>query len=254
MPSPSGAGSLSGKVALITGGANGIGLASARRLAGEGAAVHLLDLDSAGLQAALEELGPACAASVADVTDEDAVAAAVGEVEGPLDVVMCNAGIPGLVAPVQDYPLEAFARVLAVHVTGAFLVVKHAVPRMADGGSIVVNSSVVGLKGAPRSTAYSTAKHALVGLARSLALELAPRAIRVNTIHPGPTDTALQHAIEKAVTGAEAEEAARAFEQMIPLRRHADPAEIAELVLFLAGDGSRFVTGAALAVDGGMSA
>jgi NAD(P)-dependent dehydrogenase (short-subunit alcohol dehydrogenase family) len=132
-------------------------------------------------------------------------------------------------------------------------VLKHALPVMNDGGSIIITSSVVGLTGAAGVSGYVTAKHAQVGLMRTAAKEAAPRHIRVNTIHPGPTDTPFQHAIETAATGASEEQAAKIFEQMIPLRRHASPQEVARSVLYLACDDSSFVTGATLAVDGGMS-
>lgn len=250
-------GSLEGKVAFITGGASGIGLATARLFVAEGAKVHLVDLDEAGLARAVTELGPASSSSCADVTDEAAVAAAVGRAVagfGTLDVVFANAGIPGVVTPVANYPAEEFRRVLEVHVVGSFLVLKHTIPSMHDGGSVILCSSTVGLRGAPNSSAYVSAKHALVGLARSAAKELAPRAIRVNTVHPGPTDTKFQHGIEIAATGLDEAAAAAAFDDLIPLHRHAMPEEIAGAVLFLAGDSSRFVTGAALAADGGMSA
>ena len=146
-----------------------------------------------------------------------------------------------------------FARVLAVHVVGAFNVLKHSLPAMNDGGSVVITSSVVGLTGAAGAAGYVTAKHAQVGLMRCLAKELAPRRIRVNTIHPGPTDTAFQHAIEMTATGAPKERAAGIFEQMIPLGRHGTAEEVASSVLYLASDQSSFTTGAMLMVDGGMS-
>jgi NAD(P)-dependent dehydrogenase (short-subunit alcohol dehydrogenase family) len=145
-----------------------------------------------------------------------------------------------------------FRRVLDVHVLGAFLVLKHGLPRLSDGGSVIITSSVVGLTGAPGSCAYVTAKHAQVGLMRTAAREVAGRGIRVNTIHPGPTDTPFQQAIEVAATGAPAQEAARAFDAMIPLGRHASPDEIARSVLYLASGDSSFMTGSTLAVDGGM--
>jgi NAD(P)-dependent dehydrogenase (short-subunit alcohol dehydrogenase family) len=173
---------------------------------------------------------------------------------GRLDIVFSNAGISGSMGTsIQDYPEDVFARVLAVHVMGAFHVLKHTLPVVNDGGSVIITSSVVGLTGAAGASGYVTAKHAQVGLMRTAAREAAPRGIRVNTIHPGPTDTPFQEAIETAATGAPKEEAARIFEQMIPLRRHAKPQEIARSVLYLACDDSRFVTGATLAVDGGMS-
>jgi NAD(P)-dependent dehydrogenase (short-subunit alcohol dehydrogenase family) len=118
---------------------------------------------------------------------------------------------------------------------------------------VIITSSVVGLTADPGIAAYATAKHAQVGLMRTVAKEVAPRGIRVNTVHPGPVDNAFQRAVEAAVTGVRADEAARFFDANIPLGRHATPDEIARVILFLATDDSSFVTGAALAVDGGMS-
>jgi NAD(P)-dependent dehydrogenase (short-subunit alcohol dehydrogenase family) len=249
-------GRLSGKVALITGGESGIGLATARLFVTEGAAVALLGLDPAALAAATAELGGEVTAAVADVRDSAAVRAAVGQAVtrfGGLDVVFANAGIFGVVATVPDYPETTFADVIGVHVLGAFHTLKHTIPVLRDGGSVIVNSSVVGLTADPGIAAYATAKHAQVGLMRVAAKECAPRRIRVNTIHPGPTDTAFQRAIETAATGQDEAAAAGVFDGMIPLRRHAQPAEIAQTVLFLASDESAFITGATIAVDGGMS-
>jgi NAD(P)-dependent dehydrogenase (short-subunit alcohol dehydrogenase family) len=249
-------GRLSGKVALITGGESGIGLATARLFVAEGAAVALIGLDSGLLRAAAAELGSCCAAAVADVRDSAAVRGAVEQAVarfGALDVVFANAGIFGVVATVPDYPEAIFADVLGVHVLGAFHTLKHTLPVLRDGGSVVINSSVVGLTADAGIAAYATAKHAQVGLMRVTAKECAARRIRVNTIHPGPTDTAFQRAIETAATGQDEAAAARIFDGMIPLRRHAEPAEIARTVLFLASDDSAFITGATIAVDGGMS-
>ena len=248
---------LSDRVALITGGESGIGLETARLFVAEGARVHLAGIDEPRLRAAGEELGASAATSVADVTDGEQVRAAVEAAVarfGRLDVVFSNAGISGAIGvPVTEYPDDVFARTLAVHVLGAFHVLKYALPVMNDGGSVIITSSVVGLTGAAGASGYVTAKHAQVGLMRTVAKEVAARRIRVNTIHPGPTDTAFQQAIEVAATGAPAEKAAEIFDQMIPLRRHATPAEIARSVLYLASDDSSFTTGATLAVDGGMS-
>jgi NAD(P)-dependent dehydrogenase (short-subunit alcohol dehydrogenase family) len=247
-------GRLDGKVALITGGESGIGLATARLFAAEGAALHLVGIDADALESAASELG--ALASVADVTSEDAVAAALeegAERYGRYDVLFSNAGISGAIAPLTEFPSDGFARVLAVHVLGAFHVLKHGIPHVRDGGSIVITSSVVGLIGAPEIAAYATAKHAQVGLMRVAAKELAGRRIRVNTLHPGPTSTAFQDDIEMRATGRPREEAEEAFNRMIPLGRHATPEEIADAVLFLASDESVMITSHTLSVDGGMS-
>lgn len=249
-------GRLDGKVAFITGGESGIGLATARLFVAEGARVHIAGLVSDRLEAAGAELGAGAASwSVTDVTQEDQVAAALEQAVtrfGRLDVLFSNAGIAGDRSPVSEYPTDVFRRVLDVHVLGAFLVLKHGLPRLSDGGSVIITSSVVGLTAAPGSCAYATAKHAQVGLMRTAAREMAGRGIRVNTIHPGPTDTPFQQAIEVAATGAPPDEAARVFDAMIPLGRHASPGEIARSVLYLASGDSSFMTGSTLAVDGGM--
>jgi len=141
-----------------------------------------------------------------------------------------------------------------VHVRGAFLAAKYAVPQMNDGGSIIITSSIVGTQGAPGVYAYVTAKHAQVGLMRSLAKELAPRHIRVNTLHPGPIDNSFQAAVEANLSQAMGRDATDYLNQIIPLGRHARPEEIARTALFLASDDSSFTTGATMMVDGGMSA
>jgi NAD(P)-dependent dehydrogenase (short-subunit alcohol dehydrogenase family) len=249
-------GRLDGQVAFITGGESGIGLATARLFVAEGARVHLAGLVQDLLEAAQADLGADVVSwSVTDVTQEDQVTAALEQAAGRfgrLDVLFSNAGIAGVHGPVSEYPTDVFRRVLDVHVLGAFLVLKHGLPRLSDGGSVIITSSVVGLTAAPGNTAYSTAKHAQVGLMRTVAREVAGRGIRVNTIHPGPTDTPFQQAVEVAATGAPPDEAARAFDAMIPLGRHASPEEIARSVLYLASGDSSFMTGSTLAVDGGM--
>lgn len=251
-------GRLDHKTAFITGAAGSIGAATARRFVAEGARVGLSDLDVAALDALAAELGgPDHALALpADVTDSAAVRDAVAQTAerfGGLDVAFANAGIFGAVAPIADYPEDVFARVLAVNVVGPFLVAKHALAAMRDGGSMIINSSVVGLTADPGIAAYATSKHALVGLMRTAAKEMAPRGIRVNTLHPGPVDNVFQHRIETTATGHAEAEAARAFEAMIPLARHAAPEEVAAAVLFLASDESAFLTGAAVPLDGGMS-
>ena len=249
-------GRLAGRAAIITGGEGSIGMATARAFIAEGASVFLAGLSEPGLKEGAAELGDKAAWKVTDVTDSAAVKAAVDQaVErfGRLDIVVANAGIAGATGPIADYPEDAFDRTIAVHVRGAFLLCKHSVPYLAGGASIIITSSVVGLTAAPHIAGYSTAKHAQVGLMRTLAAELAPRAIRVNTIHPGPVDNDFQRRVEAAATGAERAAAQQIFDQMIPLRRHAAPDEIARAMVFLASDDSSFMTGATLAVDGGMS-
>ncbi len=249
-------GRLQGKAAIITGGEGSIGMATARAFVAEGARVSLVGLVADDLRAGAASLGDAASWAVADVTDSVQVKAAVAgaaEAFGRLDVVVSNAGISGVIAPVADYPEEVFDQVLAVHVRGSFLVCKHSLPYLEPGASIVITSSVVGLTSEAGICAYATAKHALVGLMRTLAKEAAPRGIRVNTIHPGPVDNEFQHRIEIAATGADRGHAASIFEKLIPLARHAAPDEVARAMLFLASEESSFITGATLAVDGGMS-
>jgi NAD(P)-dependent dehydrogenase (short-subunit alcohol dehydrogenase family) len=249
-------GRLTGKVAIITGGEGSIGMATARAFAAEGASVFLAGISAPDLEAGAAGLGAQAAWQVTDVTDSAQVKAAVDAAVdrfGHLDVVIANAGIKGATGPIADYPEDAFDQTLAVHVRGAFLLAKHAVPYLSRGASVIFTSSVVGLTAAPHIAGYSTAKHAQVGLMRTIAAELAPRGIRVNTIHPGPVNNEFQHIVEEAATGADRETAASIFDGMIPLGRHADPEEIARTMLFLASDDSSFMTGATLAVDGGMS-
>jgi NAD(P)-dependent dehydrogenase (short-subunit alcohol dehydrogenase family) len=247
---------LAGKVALITGGAGSIGLATARAFVAEGARVVLVDLDEAELKRAAQPDPDTMAWAVGDVTSSEQVKSAVDlavERFGQLDIAFANAGLFGVVAPVTEYPVDVFERVMAVNVLGSFLVAQHALSVMRDGGSLIINSSVVGVTSDRGITAYATSKHALVGLMRTAAKEMAGRGIRVNTLHPGPTDNEFQRAIEVEAVGAPSAEASQVFDQMIPLARHARPQEIAQAVVFLASDESAFMTGATLVVDGGLS-
>ena len=246
------------KVCVITGGAGSIGLASAKLLLAEGAKVMLIDSDGDALQKAAAEIGgDRVAWAAADVTksDEvkDSIAATVSR-WGKIDVLFSNAGNFGVVKPVTDYPEDVFDSVLAVHVKGAFLAAKHTLPQMNDGGSIIITSSIVGVKGDPGVCAYVTAKHAQVGLMRVLAKEAAPRNIRVNTIHPGPVDNAFQLRVENYLSPALGRDATAFFNEIIPLRRHLHAEEVARSVLYLASDASSFTTGSLLMVDGGLSA
>jgi len=249
---------LEGKTCLITGGAGSIGSTTARLFVEEGASVMLADIEADGLRAALTGLDPQrVAMHTADITQADEVAALVkATVErfGRIDVVFSNAGNLGAIRPIAEFPDEAFDQVLAVHVRGAYLMCKHALPVMNDGGSIVITSSVAGVRGDPGAYGYITAKHAQVGLMRAVAKEVAARGIRVNTLHPGPVDNTFQQRVEEDLGEVLELDATAMFNQLIPLGRHARADEIARAALFLASDDSTFVTGSRLMVDGGMSA
>lgn len=248
---------LAGKVCLVTGGAGSIGLATARLFVAQGARVMLVDLAETELQRATASLDRDQAACVvADVTVAASVARAVAATTaqwGKIDVLFSNAGNFGVVKAIADYPEEVFDAVYAVHVKGAFLLCKHAVPHMNDGGSIIINSSVAATRGDPGVYAYITAKHAQVGLMRCLAKELAARRIRVNSIHPGPIDNGFQLAVEKDLQNIIGRDGTQFFDEQIPLGRHGRPDEIAQSVLYLASDQSSFTTGTMLMADGGMS-
>ncbi len=252
---------LEGKTCVITGGAGSIGLATAELFLREGGRVMLVDLSEELLLGAVERLAafPAerVAAKVADVTRASDVVEYVSATVarwGKIDVLFSNAGNAGAIGSIMSYPEEVFDEVYRVHVRGAFLACKYGLPHMNDGGSIVITSSVVGLMGNPGPYAYITAKHAQVGLMRSVAKEVAARRIRVNTIHPGPTRNEFQAEIERNLSRIIGRDATAFLDELIPLKRHAAPEEIARAVLFLASDQSSFVTGTTLAVDGGMTA
>lgn len=247
---------LQGKICLITGGAGSIGLASAQLLHSYGAKIVLADRDADALASAAATLGADTLTVTADVANEADttryIAAAVARF-GRIDVLFSNAGNFGTVAPIEQYPTATFDAVLAVHVRGAFLAAKYAVPHMGKGGSIIITSSVAGLRGDPGVYGYITAKHAQTGLMRVLAKYLAPRGIRVNTINPGPVANAFQAKVEDDLTPLLGRAATAFFDENIPMGRHATPQEIAASVLYLASDQSAYTTGLILSVDGGMS-
>ena len=249
---------MQGKICLISGGAGSIGIATAKLLLQEGAKVMLMDLNEAALKKAAAEIGgDGVAWSIADVTQSDQVRHCVETTVakwGNLDVLLSNAGNFGVAASVTEYPEDIFDSVIAVHVKGAFLTAKHVLPHMNDGGSIIITSSIVGVKGDAGVCAYVTAKHAQVGLMRVLAREAAVRNIRVNTIHPGPVDNEFQLNVERNLSRVLGHDATAFFNQIIPLRRHVRAEEVANSVLFLASDASSFTTGSLLMVDGGLSA
>ncbi len=247
---------LQDKVCVITGGAGSVGLASARLFLGEGAKVMLVDLSEAQLAGSVRALvSPNVDWVAADVSDAAATRAYIERTSsrfGPIDVMFSNAGNQGPITPVTEYPEDAFDAQIAVHVRGAFLACKYGLPRMNDGGSIIITSSVVGAMGAPGAVAYVTAKHAQVGLMRTVAKEAARRRIRVNTLHPGPIDNAFQARIEENIGKMAGIDATKMLNDAIPLHRHAAPEEIARSALYLASDLSSFVTGSRLMVDGGL--
>lgn len=250
--------SLENKNAVITGGAGAIGKTTAQRFLEEGARVLLVDLNEDDLKEVVEALGSDDAFyAVADVSSEDDVKSYADVAKkqfGKVDIFFNNAGVEGVVKPVQDYPTEEFDKLMGVNVRGAWLGMKYIIPLMKEGGSIVISSSVAGMRGTANVSAYVASKHALVGLMRSCALELAGKQIRVNTINPSPVDNRMMRSLEKGFSPDESEEAKSQFEQMIPLGRYASNKDISGLVTFLAGDESRFITGTINPIDGGMTA
>ena len=251
-----------GKVVLITGAAGGIGRATAVRFAAEGARLGLVDRARDGLRetlAVVEKAGGAGMTVEADVTRSADVArytAAVAERWGGVDCFFNNAGILGDVRALVDYPEETFDRVIAVNVKGVWLGIKTVAPLLrARGGGVIVNTaSIAGLRGSRNLVAYTASKHAVVGLTRTAALELAPAGIRVNAVCPSPIDTAMVQALE---TGASAANPAAFHERMagtIPLRRYGQPEEVAALVTFLCSADADYLTGGIYTVDGGAMA
>lgn len=248
---------LEGKVALITGGAGSLATATARLFLKEGARVFLADRDEKALGTAGTTLDDVRVETLTvDVGSEDDVATAVDRVvdrAGRLDVVVALAGVPASVAPVTEFDVAEFDRAYRVYVRGVFVTCKHALRVLGDGGAIVIVSGVAGLRSAPGLTAYAAAEHAQVGLMRALAREAAPRAIRVNTVHPGPVDNRFQDGVEEQLGPVLGRNATRFLDRQIPLGRHARPEEIAQAITYLASRQSSFVTGSTLVVDGGMS-
>lgn len=251
---------LAGKIAIITGAAAGIGLASARLFVAEGAKVLLVDVQRAQLDAALAELGEDRAMTrVADVSDPaqtEAYVSAAHERWGRVDVLFANAGIEGKVASLVDASLEDYERVMAVNVRGVFLALKTVIPVMKQqgGGSIVITSSLGGLRGTPRIGPYIASKHAVVGLMKTAALENAAHNIRVNTINPAPIATRMIQSLEQQWAPNAPEKIKARMETGVPMHRYGTPEEVARLALFLASDESSFCSGTSFPIDGGMSA
>lgn len=247
-------GRLQDKVAVITGGAGGIGKVTAKRFLDEGASVVLVDLFEDALAEAKKELGDNVLTVEADVTKEEDVQKYVDQtVEqfGKIDIFFNNAGIEGKVAPITEQKIEDFDQVMAVNVRGMFLGLQKVLPVMAkqQSGSIINTSSVAGLGGSPNVSPYITSKHAVVGLTKAAAVENAAHNIRVNSIHPSPVNTRMMRSLE---TGLEVDQATMA--KSIPLGRYGESEDISNLVVFLASDESTFITGVQYRIDGGMGA
>lgn len=248
---------LENMVAIVTGGAGSIGRTTAKLFSEEGAKVLLVDLNEDALKKAVEELrGKDVKYCVADVTKSADVQRYVTQAVdtfGKIDVFFNNAGIEGVVKPIVDYPEEMFDKVIAVNVRGVWLGIKHVLPQMNNGGSIIITSSVAGLLGSPNVSAYITSKHACVGIMRASSVEAAPRKIRVNSVHPSPVDNRMMRSLEEGFSPGQGAAVKEQLELTIPLGRYAQPIEIAKLVLFLASDDSQFITGTTQVVDGGIN-
>ncbi len=253
--------SLDGKIALITGAAGALGLAAAKLMSERGARIAATDLagsDFGPLRIAIPD--PARLLVVeADVTDEASFAACVAaavDAYGTIDIFFNNAGIEGAVAPIPDFPLEIFRKVMEVNVFGVFLGMKLVIPVMAKAGrgSIINSSSVAGLTGSPGLCAYIASKHAVLGLTRTAAVEWGAKGIRVNCINPGPIESRMMASIERGASPDAPQAVHDGFAQTIPMKRYGTPEEVAGVVAFLASDDAAYVNGAYHPIDGGMTA
>jgi NAD(P)-dependent dehydrogenase (short-subunit alcohol dehydrogenase family) len=247
-----------GKIALVTGGASGIGRAAALVFAREGAKVAIADVDREGGQAVVAEIEQAGGEALlveADVTSEAQVAAMVAQTVarfGGLDLALNNAGGPGRYASVSDVTDEDWQKVLALNMTATWLCMKYEIPEMEKrgGGAIVNTASRNGDSAAPNLFAYTAAKHGVIGMSRSAAIDLAKRNIRVNALQPGFTLTPM---VEMARKGS-GMIAGGNIEARVPMGRWGRPEEPAEAAVWLCSDRASYVTGTTLVVDGGVSA
>ncbi|MBC2670573.1 glucose 1-dehydrogenase [Novosphingobium piscinae] len=247
-------GRLDGKVAIITGAAQGMGAAHARRFVAEGAAVLITDIDAAGGQALADELGDKAAFFQLNVADEASWASAVSAAEsrfGPVTALINNAGIIGAPTKCADLSEAEFNRVCAINQTSVFLGTKHVIPSMlrASGGSIVNISSISGIVaiyGTP-NVAYAASKFAVRGITKQVAIEYGKDGIRANSVHPGYIKT-------KMMTDALDEEGIRIASGSVPIGRVGEAEDVSNLVVFLASDESGFITGSEYIIDGGLTA
>lgn len=255
-------------VALVTGAAGGMGRAHCRRLAEEGADIIALDIEPAAAELAqtaaeVEATGRLCVTAVADVRDQASLDVAVADgvaALGRLDVIVASAGIYRDLGLSWELSDQAWQRTMDINLTGMWHTVRAGVPALSDGGSIVIVSSTNGITGAATASHYSASKHAVVGLARTLANELGPRGIRVNTVHPGSVATPMilndtvYAKLRPDLTNPTQQDAAEALaaRTLLPVP-WVDPVDISNAVLFLASDESRYVTGTQLVVDAGLT-
>lgn len=248
------------KTAIITGAAGGIGRAVTEMFTQNGCNVLAVDLNESDLRENVNS-GDNSRSShfVADVSQFEenvAMVEAAKERYGGVDILIANAGIEGQVRSILDYDDDMFDRVMAVNVKGVWNGMRAAVPNMIErgGGSIVITSSVAGLRGGSGLSPYCTSKHAVIGLMRSAAKEFAAAGIRVNTVNPSPVETRMMRSLEDGMMLNDREAAKQRITATIPLQRYAQPSEIAQVMLFLASDESSFVTGSVYTVDGGNTA
>ncbi len=252
---------LKDKVVIISGAANGIGKEAVKGFANQGAKVALVDLNMAALEKVAQEFNLRKGSYLllpADVSKEEQVQQYVQKTKdtfGKIDVFFNNAGVEGAINLITDYPAEALEAVVNVNIKGVFYGLKYVLRVMAEqkSGSIINTSSIGGLKGMPTTSAYVASKHAIIGLAKSAALEFAGSGVRVNAICPAMTNTRMMRSIESG-TSDDPNAAKDQFTGMIPLGRYGEPNDIVQAVLFLASENASFITGAVLAVDGGFTA
>lgn len=252
---------LQDKVALITGGANGLGAETAKALLEEGAKVAIVDISADALASTAEDLGagPDRLLSVtADVSQEADVKRYVDEtveVFGRIDIFFNNAGVGGPIAPIVDQDIADFDQVIAINLRGAYLGLQHVLPVMyaQRSGSVINTSSIGGLVAGPAPVSpYVASKFAITGISRLAAQESAQHQVRVNSIHPSPANTQMMRHLEAGANPDDPEGMRESFAESIPLGRYAEPRDIANLVLFLGSDVSSFITGSEHRIDGGM--